>query len=277
MIQESFIHHHKNLLHYVKAGNGNHPLLVFHGFGQDHMLYVPLLRSLSKEYTLYIIDLFFHGKSEWNDGEEPLEKSTWNRILQVLFQEQHVTFFSIMAYSLGGKFALAAIEGFPEQIRSVFLIAPDGIKTSFWYSLATYPTVFRKFFKSMISRHERFLIIANQLNRFNLVDPGLIRFADYQMNSEAKRRRVYYSWVVFRKLTFDLKKIAGVINENKIRLTLIAGKYDKVIKAENMQRLLKHVAHYRLEILESGHTGLIQESLPFISEKKQGHGFQNFM
>jgi pimeloyl-ACP methyl ester carboxylesterase len=275
MIQESFIHHHKNLLHYVKAGSGNHPLLVFHGFGQDHTLYVPLLRSLSKDYTLYIIDLFFHGKSEWNDGEQPLEKSTWNRILQVLFQEQHITSFSIMAYSLGGKFALAAIEGFPKQIRNVFLIAPDGIKTSFWYSLATYPAMFRKFFKSMISQHERFLMVATQLNRFSLVDIGLIRFADYQMNSEAKRRRVYYSWVVFRKLTFNLKGIADMINENKIGLTLIVGKYDKVIKAENMHRLLKHVDHYRLEILESGHTGIIQESLHLITEKNPR--FQNFI
>ena len=57
MIQENFIHYKKHLLHYVKTGNGKDPLLVFHGFGQDHTLYIPLLRSLSKKYTLYIIDL----------------------------------------------------------------------------------------------------------------------------------------------------------------------------------------------------------------------------
>jgi len=261
MIQESFIHYRRNLVHYVKAGNGNQPLLVFHGFGQDHTLYVPLLRSLSGKYTLYIIDLFFHGKSEWNEGERPLEKSTWTNILQVLFQEQHITTFSVLAYSLGGKFALATIEGFPKQVREVFLLAPDGIKTSFWYSLATYPKVLRKFFRSMIFRHERFLMIAGRLNGLNLVDKGLIRFADYQMNTEAKRKRVYYSWVVFRRLTFDLRKIGNIINDNNIRLTMIVGKYDKVIRPESMRRLLKHVRDYKLEILESGHTGLIAESL----------------
>lgn len=261
MIQESFIRYHKNLLHYVKAGNGKQPLLVFHGFGQDHTLYVPLLKSLSKKYTLYIVDLFFHGKSEWNEDETPLKKSTWNKILAVLFEEQHITSFSILAYSLGGKFALATIEAYPKQIREVFLLAPDGIRTSFWYSLATYPNVLRRFFKSMIFRHERFLLIAKKLSEYNLADKGLIRFADFQMNTEAKRRRVYYSWVVFRHLTFDLKKIAGLINANKIQLTMIAGKYDKVIRAENMDRLLKHVHHYKLEVLESGHTGLIAESL----------------
>lgn len=268
MVQESFIHHHKNVLHYVKAGNGKDPLLVFHGFGQDHTLYVPLLKSLSSKYTLYIIDLFFHGKSEWHGGEEPMEKSTWNSILKVLFLEQGITSFSILAYSLGGKFALTTIEGFPQQVKEVYLLAPDGIKTSFWFSLATYPNIFRTFFKSMIFRHERFLMIAKKLTEYNLVDKGLIRFADYQMNTEAKRKRVYYSWVVFRHLTFDLKKMGSLINHNNIKLTLIVGKYDKVIKPENMQGLLKYVRHYRLEIIESGHTGMMSEGLKFLTKEK---------
>ena len=266
MVQESFIHYRKNVLHYVKAGNGKHPLLVFHGFGQDHTLYVPLLKSLSPRYTLYIIDLFFHGKSEWNEGERPLEKSTWASIIEVLLQEQGLTTFSILAYSLGGKFALATLEAFPDRIKDIFLIAPDGIKTSFWYSMATYPKIFRRFFKSMIFRHDRFLWIANKLNESNLVDKGLIRFADYQMNTEAKRKRVYYSWVVFRHLTFDLKKIAGVINQHNTRLTMIVGEYDKVIRPRNMHRLLRYVKNYRMEVLEAGHTGLIAESLRYVRE-----------
>ena len=261
MAQENFIHHRSNVLHYVKAGNGKQPLLVFHGFGQDHTLYVPLLRSLSPKYTLFIIDLFFHGKSEWNEGERPMKKSDWKNIIEVLLRDQHLTSFSILAYSLGGKFALATLEAYPHQVKDLFLLAPDGIKTSFWYSLATYPKAFRSLFKSMISRYERFLWIANKLNQSNLVDKGLIRFADYQMNTEAKRRRVYFSWVVFRHLTFNLQDIGKLINGNDIRLTMIVGKYDKVIRPENMRKLLQHVRDYRLEVLESGHTGLIQESL----------------
>lgn len=267
MNQESFIHYKKNLLHYVKAGNGKHPLLVFHGFGQDHTLYVTLLKSLSKKYTLYIIDLFFHGKSQWNEGEEPLKKSTWIGILDILLHEQHLQSFSILAYSLGGKFALATLEAYPQQIKEVFLIAPDGIKTSFWYSLATYPGIFRNFFKSMILHPERFSLIARKLNQIKLVDKGLIRFADFQMNSEAKRKRVYYSWVVFRHLAFDLKKIGTLINRHDIQLTMLVGKYDKVIRPENMNRLLKHVHQYRLEIIECGHTELVSESLSFLVEQ----------
>lgn len=264
MIQESYIHYGRNVLHYVKAGNGAHPLLVFHGFGQDHTRYVPLLRSLSSRYTLYIIDLFFHGKSEWNEGERPLKKSTWQNIIQVLLSEQHIRHFSMLAYSLGGKFALATLEAFPDRIRKIFLLAPDGIKTSFWYSMATYPTLFRSLFRSMTDRHDRFLWIINRLSRTNLVDKGLLRFADYQMNTEAKRKRVYYSWVVFRHLVFDMKKIGTLINEHGIRLVILVGRYDKVIPPKNMQRLLKHVQDYKLEVLDAGHTGLVSEGLRYL-------------
>lgn len=265
MAQENFIHYRNNLLHYVKAGNGKQPLLVFHGFGQDHTLYVPLLKSLSPRYTLYIIDLFFHGKSMWNEGERPLEKRDWKNILTALMHEQRITTFSILAYSLGGKFALATLEAFPTQVKDLCLVAPDGIKTSFWYSMATYPKFFRSVFRSMIFRHERFLWLANKLNESNLVDKGLIRFADYQMNTEGKRKRVYYSWVVFRRLTFDLKEISRLINENEIKLTMIVGKYDKVIRPENMNLLLRHVKDFRFEVLDSGHTGLMYESLRFLA------------
>lgn len=268
MIQETFVNYRRNLLHYVKAGNGKQPILVFHGFGQDHTLYVPLVKSLGSRYTLYIIDLFFHGKSEWNEGEVPLEKTTWTDILQTLFHDQRIETFSILAYSLGGKFALATIEAFPARVKDVFLLAPDGIKTSFWYSMATYPKLFRTFFKSMIQRHDRFLWVANKLNASKIVDKGLIRFAAYQMNTEEKRKRVYYSWVVFRRLNFDLKTIARLINDNNIRLTMIVGEYDKVIRPENMKRLLRHVREYKLEILESGHTGLIWESLHLLMKEE---------
>ena len=266
MVQESFIHYRKNVLHYVKAGNGKEPLLVFHGFGQDHTLYVPLLKSLSPRYTLFIVDLFFHGKSEWNEGERPVSVRDWSNIINVLLDDQKIKTFSLFAYSLGGKFALATVQAFAPRISRLYLIAPDGIKTSLWYSAATYPKIMRAFFRSMIFRHDRFLKIAAKLNESNLVDKGLLRFADYQMNSEAKRKRVYYSWVVFRHLKFDLRTIGRLINENNIHLTMIVGRYDKVIEPKHMHRLLKHVRKYRLEVLEAGHTALIGESLRFVRD-----------
>jgi pimeloyl-ACP methyl ester carboxylesterase len=269
MIENRFIYHNKSQLHYVKAGSGKEPLLFFHGFGQDHTVYVPLIQALSKDYQLFIFDLYFHGKSIWGWAEKPLEKEEWKKTIESFLFENHIQNFSVVGFSLGGKFALATTEAFAQRVKRLFLVAPDGIKTSFWYSMATYPALLRKFFKGMIGNYKRFSMLATTLNKLDLVDKGLVRFADFQMGTEEKRQRVYYSWVVFRHLTFDLKKLAAMINTYGIETTVIAGRYDKVIVPKNMKRFLRHLKNSRFEVLESGHSGLIYESLPFIVKTRQ--------
>jgi pimeloyl-ACP methyl ester carboxylesterase len=264
MVESKYLRYEKNKLHYVKAGKGADVLLFFHGFGQDHTVYLPLINSLSTDYQLYIFDLFFHGDSSWGYGESPLEKDYWQKMMQSFLTQENINTFSVVGFSLGGKFALATLESFHKRVKHLYLIAPDGVKTSFWYSMATYPILFRKFFKGMIGNYNRFRKLAEFLNRVKLVDKGLMRFADYQMGTEQKRKRVYLSWVVFRHLSFNLKEIAAIINDDSISLHIITGRYDKVIEPKNMQALLKHVKTHQFEVLESGHSGLIYESLPFL-------------
>ena len=263
MIRDKFVHYNNSSLHYAVAGNGPKAMLVFHGFGQDMSVFEYLSAHLGSDYTFYVFDLFFHGKSTWSRGEQTLEKKEWTEIIRLFREQNRITDFSLAGFSLGGKFVLATFESCPQFTKEVFLIAPDGIKTSFWYSMATYPSLLRNLFKSMIDHPERFISIAKFLNKTGLVDKGLIRFAEYQMNSEEKRKRVYYSWVVFRHLTFNMNSIASLLNQHRVRLTLIVGKHDKVITPENMAVLLNKVLNHRLEILDSGHTGLINQSLPF--------------
>lgn len=263
MVRDMFVNFNGSRLHYAKTGSGEKHLLIFHGFGQDMNVFEHLSQSLAKHYTIHIFDLYFHGKSTWAHGEKTLEKDEWKQTLSLFLKENQIENFSAAGFSLGGKFVLASMECFPEKVKEIFLIAPDGIKTSFWYSLATYPTLLRKFFKSMIMHPDRFMKIASSLNRSGIVDKGLIRFAEFQMNSEEKRKRVYYSWIVFRHLKFDIDKLAQLINQNNISLTMVVGRFDKVIAPENMKNFLSQIKHHRLEILESGHTGLINQSLPY--------------
>ena len=78
------------------------------------------------------------------------------------------------------------------------------------------------------------------------------------MDTREKRHRVYFAWMVFRELAFDMNHIAALINANRIPVTLFVGKYDKIITARNMQRLLGKVPGAQLIILEAGHTRLIE-------------------
>lgn len=253
--------HKKATLGYLKAGTGSETLLVFHGFGQDHSAFEALTAQLGQRFTIYSFDLFFHGKSEWGYGEEPMTKSFWKELIHAFTVQNEITEFSLMGFSLGGKFVFATLEALPDQVRSIFLLAPDGIKTSMWYSLATYPLALRLLFKSMILKPGRFNAIVRMAKALRLTDKGIIRFAESQMNTEAKRKQVYFAWVVFRHLTFDMKAVASLINTHSVELIMLIGKHDKIITAENMKKLLSRVKNYQLEILDTGHNGLVRESV----------------
>jgi pimeloyl-ACP methyl ester carboxylesterase len=244
-------------LYYTKSGVGSKALLLFHGFGQTHRAFNELTTALSGSHTLYAFDLFFHGESNWGYEEQAMEKAYWKELLQQFLHENNIHEFSVLGFSMGGKFALASAEAFPDRVKQLFLLAPDGIKTSFWYSLATYPIAFRKLFKSMISRYARFHTVAQAALRLRLIDKGVLRFVEAQMSTEEKRKRVYLSWVVFRHLQFNLQHMATLLNQYQISCTLVIGKHDKIITAKNMKRFTKKLHHIQFNIIEAGHTDLI--------------------
>jgi pimeloyl-ACP methyl ester carboxylesterase len=256
-VSTSYVAYHDHQLAFKKTGNGPETLLLFHGYGQEASVFDNVCLALSTQYTCYSFDLFFHGNSTWAKKEDVLTKNGWAEIITAFAAHHTIERFSVAGFSLGARFVFATVSALPNQIDAVFLLAPDGVKTNFWYNLATYPILLRKLFKSMILHPSRFYTIANFINRIGLVDKGLLRFAESQMKTEAMRKRVYYSWVVFRKLTFNMEQMAQLVKERGIRVTLVVGTFDKVITVKNMQRLLRHLPDANVQLLDTGHNGII--------------------
>ncbi|MTI22848.1 alpha/beta hydrolase [Fulvivirga sp. RKSG066] len=244
-------------LNYNVYGSGNQIFLAFHGFGQDASAFNIIANKLSETHMIISVDLFFHGNSYWPAGDT-LSKKQWTEIVDRLLEANKVDRFSLLAFSMGGKFALSIAESFAPKIDQLILLAPDGIKTSMWYSLATYPYVFRSYFRSMIVKPKRFYNILNLFKQLGVVDKGISKFALSQMNSKKKRRRVFYSWVTFKDFTFDMNMIAQNINEHSINLIMILGKYDKIITHKGMKRLLDKLPNHDAHIISSGHNDLIK-------------------
>lgn len=260
MTAEYLQFHHKNAtLAYQKAGNGTETLLLFHGFGQDHSVFAPIIEAYASDFTFYSFDLFFHGKSKWPSEDTPLSKKYWQEMLGQFLKENEIDNFSALGFSLGGKFALASFESFPKRVNHLFLLSPDGIKTSTWYNLATYPFALRAFFKSMITNPARFHAIVNMAEKLRLVDKMVLKFAQSQMEREEQRSRVYYSWVVFRHLKFPINELASIINFHPVQLTIFIGQFDKIITTSSMKNFLSKVPQAIMHELPTGHNGLIKE------------------
>ncbi|MEQ8926278.1 MAG: alpha/beta hydrolase [Fulvivirga sp.] len=255
-----------HVIHYHKLGNGPKALLAFHGFGLTGESFEPMAIALADEYTVYSFDLFFHGKSHWGDINKPLKKKYWGDLIDHFTKEHDIDNFSILAFSLGGKFALATLEQHPKRVDEMIMLAPDGIQTQIWYNLATYPVAFQTYFRSMIVKPGRFFNILDLIKRMGLLDKGISKFAASQMNTIKKRRRVYYSWVVFKNLTFDMHTIARHINENTIEFTMYLGAFDKIITENGMQKLTSLLKKQKTHVLDCGHNNLIEHTAAFLDQ-----------
>ncbi|MFT6035468.1 MAG: pimeloyl-ACP methyl ester carboxylesterase [Marivirga sp.] len=255
-------------LHYKILGSGRHAMLAFHGYGQSATFFESLADKLGKEYTIYAFDLFFHGDSYWSDTEIALEKPDLKAMLQEVLTKHSIEQFAVCGYSMGGKFALASLEFFPSQINQCLLIAPDGIKTSFWYSLATYPHWFRNIFKQIIKNPQLFYKITTYAKKIGIVDKSILKFATSQMKTQEQRERVYFTWVIFRHLKFSMREISDIINQQAIPTIMVTGSYDKIITSKNMHQLLQYLANFEEVVLPTGHNQLIAETADYLADKK---------
>ncbi|EMR02787.1 alpha/beta fold hydrolase [Cesiribacter andamanensis] len=264
-------------LHWWRWGMGPKSLLAFHGFGQHGQYFSPFARVLGSQYSVWSFDLFFHGQSVWPEPNQPLTPALWHRLIRAFLEQQGIGRFELAGYSMGGKFVLATLEAAAPQIDRMYLIAPDGIRTSFWYSMATYPIWARTFFRSLVDKPEPFYKLISGLERYKLMDKGILRFADWHMSNPDKRRKVYNSWTVFSPLRFNMRRIADLLVEQQIALEMYLGRYDRIMTPQGMQSLLRHLPHYRLEVLNTGHNGLIEAVARLIEEElRRGTRQQNY-
>ena len=262
MKREEKVFQHKGVtLGYTVYGEGAHTTIGFYGFNQSELVFRPFTQSLEKDYRFYCIDLFFHGKSVWPHDEKVLSKELWKEIFDSFRTHEGIRSFSIIGFSLGAKVLLATLEAFPNAVKSVTMIAPDGIRLNAWYKLATKCQPFTYMFRQTIHRPWIFYRLIVFLERFHIVDKGLARFTRSQMKTKALRSKVFYSWMVYRAFSFSTTKIAAIINQHNISSTFILGESDKIINYPKIKNLLQKLDKYDLKTLPANHNNLLKRAL----------------
>ncbi|WP_242916283.1 alpha/beta fold hydrolase [Pontibacter liquoris] len=266
-----YLLHNRSKLHYRVIGHGSRVLLAFHGYGQSSAYYQPMEKALGSEYTIYAFDLFFHGHSQLHKHTTPLTKDLLQAFITHFLDKYKVERFSVMAFSMGGKFALTLAERMPERLEELFLIAPDGISTSFWYNIATYPGWLQQLFKRTVLKPAPFFTLLQVLGKYNLVHKSLVRFARFQMDTTPKRLRIYRSWIGFRNLSFDIRNIVAQLNRHQVPVTMFLGEFDQVISPRRVGVFVKALTHGKLVLLKTGHTHLLQEVAELLHRKRSGN------
>ncbi len=256
--RHSFLHTKEVSLKYTIWPGGATPLLCFHGFGQDHSVFMPVSEVLKETHTLYSFDLPFHGESKWHAGDYALQPADWHKVLQQFLAEENLESFEVMGYSMGGKYAMITAQLFPDRISHLRLLAPDGITTHFSYRYSHVFFPFRGILKAQIKKPTLFRGMVSLSRTFRLQDNYTLKFAENQMDTEFKRSQVYHSWVALRHFMPDLEKVAKAVQEPYSQLSFYLGIHDKIINKKEVKPLMELVPHHQLIELDSGHSKLVE-------------------
>ena len=257
-------------LFYHKAGEGKKNILFFHGFGQDHRIFLPVIDVLRHDYTCYSFDLFFHGQSVWAKGDTPIQKQEWNRLIDLFLNRESIQKFTVVGYSLGGRLAFTTLELYPTHIEKIILVAAEGLRKNMWYSIAT-SSPGKNIFRSFINHPNRFTSLLKMSQYLRLVPKGLVRFVSHQMNTDDKRTRVYFSWLVFSHLNFSISDVASLIRHYAIQSIFVFGKTDHIMKMNEAARIKEHIAEADIQLIDAGHYELIKHLPSHISEWVNPH------
>jgi pimeloyl-ACP methyl ester carboxylesterase len=252
-----FFDYDGNRLAYRSFGHGPATLLAFHGFGQNSHVFSPVNESAGHQFTILSIDLFFHGDSQYTAGHL-LTTNDWQRLIGALLDARRINRFSVMGFSLGGRFALSTAEAFADRVDRLLLIAPDGITRSNWYDLATATSMGRWIFRYGLKHLSTLERAGHALVRVGLLNRTVMRFAELSLSTPAQRTLVYTVWTQFRLISPAINKVAALLNQHAVRVQFFTGAFDRIVPGSFILPLTSRLQHFELTVLKTGHNHLIQ-------------------
>ncbi len=245
---------HNGQLVYQIFGTGSEKLLAFHGFGQDGDIFKDWSAKL-ENYTIYAFDLFYHGKSKRENRR--LYKSEWFEWVAEFLKKEGIERFSVLGFSLGGRFAISTALKFHSKIDEVILIAPDGIFLSPYYKLATTPGL-RLLLKYLLYNPNKLERLIKINERSKIVNSYVADFVRKEMGNEENRKLIYKSWNYFKYLGYTKNQLIEGFNNASFKKRIILGNKDYVIHPKSILPLINKMGSFKVDVLPSKHHQLIK-------------------
>jgi len=267
-----FIPYRSSQLHYFVWGSGPRILFAFHGYGESASSFAFIGEALAPDFTLVVIDLPFHGRTDWKEGLSfaPDQLYTLMQDIATRLPSDAASRWGLVGYSMGGRIVLQLVENYPEQFTRLILLAPDGLKVNFWYRIATQTSLGNLLFRWTMRRPGWLIFLLRLCHALHLANPGIYKFAVHHIDDRRVRKDLYTRWTTMHKFKPRLAAIAAIIRRQQLPVHLVYGKYDRVIRWEQAEKFRgRGIAdHCRLILLDTGHQLLrpqfLSDILPLI-------------
>lgn len=255
------------MLSYTKFGNGPLTMIAFHGFGRDAAMFKNFQYAFNS-YTIYSIDLYFHGNS-WNASSPKLDQRSWTLTFSEFLSKEQIDKFSLLGFSLGGKMALYTYQLFSERVESLQLMAPYGIQRNLIEILIQKaPSLYQQLQRYVDDPSHLFRLL-KYLQFSRLINSTLVRIILSQLDSWPKRFRAFHTMRLYGAIKLDLPKIRHHLGLHSTKVHLYLGKYDQVLRLKTLYRHLGYLNHFSLHVLPSGHSSLPGKVINLLTQEAE--------
>lgn len=108
----------------------NETMVFLHGFTGSSKTWEPIIKQLPTSIRCIAVDLLGHGKTESPQQSERYQMREQVLDLHALLNSLHITDFTLVGYSMGGRIALAYALTYPEHVKRLVLeSASPGIES----------------------------------------------------------------------------------------------------------------------------------------------------
>ncbi len=257
-MEEVFFDYKNSKLHVIKFGKGEKLLIALHGFGDQAKLFLALEDALKNDYTIYAINLPYHGQTQWK--EDCFSKNNITDLFDIILKREQKARFELMGFSYGGRIVLAVLFDVINRLDKVYLIAPEGIQAKGMFSARIVPVWLRRILKKSINNPEWLVRILEIYYKTGILSRFNYNFIKKNISTEKRRERIFNTWIFLNNFEVNLTGTRKLLKESALPVELYFGKYDKIIPSEVGEKLSKEIPNIRLNVINEGHL-LINEKL----------------
>lgn len=258
VMREGLLQREEGTLRCLRMGEGKELIVAFHGFGQQAEDFYELAQRLSAEYTLIALDFPGSNAALWPSKRPPIPKTLWY-YLQKILDEFGVEQLHLLGYSLGARMAMVLTEYYPEKVKSLILLAPDGLKRSGWYGFLTRNLYGKWIFNQVLRHPQKWLKRANWLMDKGWPHPRWRGMVNHALGNENYLNHLRTDWPFTRYFIPNTRYLKKVIRKFKLPVWLFMGEHDQVIPIEQGKKWIKGMDEVHFYPLNEGHQLLRSE------------------
>lgn len=248
----AFLHWQGQAIHYRKFGRGKRLLIIIPGYGDRAKSYDIFIPVLSLEYTTFVIDLPFHGKTDWN--KQIFSPSDFTEIIKKIAAENNFDQYSFMGHSFGGQAILTMLPYLIDQTEQLILLAPQGLGAPRKLSALAMPSTINRLGIRIMEKQPGLIKKLSQFFcRLGLNPKSSNDFIQLNMATKKRQMRLINFWRSLDQFKVDREGVKQLINEQQLPVQLFFGQRDKVIPLAGGQWLDERSESTNLHILPVGH------------------------